>query len=253
MREEKRKHPRAELSKKSKARFKVPNQLDLALASIKNVSGGGVCLLTPKSIDRGTILTLEFELPGETAGIVADAEVIWSDKLKLPVGGNAYQIGLKFIRIDEAKNDAIIKFVVRYLRSKVTSEIETEKKHVKRKYTILVVDDDSVTRKVVRDVFKDEFEVLIAKEGHEGVQIAMEKQPDLILLDIIMPDFDGFSTLMMLKDFPETKNIPVIMLSVVRERGKIFQALREGATDYLLKPFTTEQIVEKIKSFLYKT
>ncbi|MFH1537937.1 MAG: response regulator [bacterium] len=253
MTNEKRKYERAELGKKSAANFKVPNQLDLALASIKNISSGGVCLLTSKEIEKGTVLTLEFQLPGEAVSIVADGEVIWSEELEVPIEKNTHQMGLKFVRIDENKKEAITNFVVRYLRGKVTSEIEKEKRHIKRKYCMLIIDDDKVTRQVVRNVFEDEFEVLAAGDGHEGVKLAKDNQPDLILLDIIMPDFDGFSTLMMLKDFPETKDIPVIMLSVIRDRGKIFQALREGATDYLLKPFTTEKIVEKIRSFLYKT
>ncbi|MEW5945233.1 MAG: response regulator [bacterium] len=246
---EKREYPRAEL-KKAKARYKVPNQLEIGLATIKNISGGGVCLLTDREIPAGATVVLEFALPGDTTSIVAEAEVVWRDEMSAPTE-HKYQMGMKFVKIDAGKKSEITSFVVRYLRSKVSKEIEPEKKHERRKHSILAVDDDKVTLKVIRDIFRDEFEVFTASDGHAGVEMAREKRPDLILLDIVMPDFDGFSALTLLKDFPETKDIPVIMLSVIREKSKIFHALREGAKDYILKPFTTENLVARIRSIIY--
>lgn len=249
--EDKREFPRIELTKKGKAKFKVPNQMDLGLASIKNISGGGVCLLTTRPLDVTTIITIEFNIPGESESILADGEIVWVDIINPPVNQFTHQLGIRFIRIDDRKKEAVTRFVVRYLKSKVSDGVATAKKRDKKRHSILIIDDDKVTRRVVNEVFSDQFEVFTAANGLAGVEIAKDKRPDLILLDIIMPDFDGFSTLMMLKDFPETCDIPVIMLSVVRDKGAIFQALREGATDYLLKPFTSEKIVDKITSTIY--
>ena len=142
--------------------------------------------------------------------------------------------------------------MVKRLKERVREELERVKpqKEYKRR-SILVIDDDKVTLSMVKEVFSDEFNVVTARDGHEGIEKAIEWRPDIILLDIIMPDMDGFSTLMLLKDIDETRDIPVMMFSVVREKSKIFQAIRDGAQDFILKPFTPESLLVKIRKTLY--
>ena len=82
------------------------------------------------------------------------------------------------------------------------------------KRNVLVIDDnEDILRLVEATLQRSEFKVLKASGGREGIQIAREQKPDLILLDIMMPDVDGFMTSNFLKQYPETKNIPIIFLT----------------------------------------
>lgn len=111
---------------------------------------------------------------------------------------------------------------------------------------ILAVDDDPVVLEAVNISLGDKYNVLVASDGHEGIQLAEAQIPDLIILDIMMPGFDGFSTLMLIKESEVTKDIPVIMLTAVGKKEKILAAFRDGATDYILKPFKADILIEKV-------
>ena len=235
------------------AKFRVPTKaMDIGMASIKNVSGGGLCLLTNDDLENGQIIQVEFKLTKDKINIIAMCEVVWVETMAEENVPFKFQVGIKFIEIDKSQQDEITNFVISRLKNRIKKELEKEQpKPGKERYTLLVVDDDKVTLSLISNVFGDEFNVITASDGHDGVQKALEWQPDLILLDIIMPDMDGFSTLLLLKDIEETKDIPVIMLSVVREKSKIFQAIREGATDFILKPFTAENLHVKIQKTIF--
>lgn len=114
--------------------------------------------------------------------------------------------------------------------------------------TILAVDDDPVVLEAVNEVFKSEYNILLAKDGHEAIEVAGDHEIDVILLDIMMPGFDGFSTLMLLKESERTRDIPVIMLTAVGKKEKIIAAFRDGAAGYVLKPFKEETLRNKIDS-----
>lgn len=243
--EDKREYPRFDI--KAKAKFKAPIQMDISLATIKNISGGGLCILSEKKLDIGLVLSLEFQLPGDTAPIIASSEVRWVENLDIPVGKYNYRVGIGFREIKKSQQDKINKFVINRMKAQVKEKMG-DTIPGKKPLTILAVDDDKVTLQTIKSVFEDSFTVIIASDGHAGIELAREWRPDIILLDIIMPDMDGFSTLMMLKDFPETANIPVIMLSVIREKNKVFQAMQHGAKDYMIKPFTSESLIKKIQS-----
>jgi CheY-like chemotaxis protein len=250
---EKRQFPRFEL--KAPIKFKVPTQkMDISMASIKNISGGGLCLLVNQKVAFGQMLQVEFVLPHDKTNVIAMCEVVWVDVLgEESEGGYKYQLGIKFVEIDKQQQKAINRFVVHRLKARVREELQQVLPAQKesRRQKILVVDDDKVTLGMVKEVFSDEFDVITAHDGHEGIEKAREWRPDIILLDIIMPDMDGFSTLMLLKDIEETRDIPVMMFSVVREKSKIFQAIRDGAQDFILKPFTPENLLVKIRKTLY--
>ncbi len=118
--------------------------------------------------------------------------------------------------------------------------------------TVLVIDDDVVLRKSVEQVLLDEYNVLTAGDTHEAMLLLMEMQQrvDLILLDVMMPGFDGFSTLLLLKDDDKTRSIPVLMLSAVGKKEKIISAFRGGASGYMLKPFDENLLKRKISEIL---
>lgn len=122
----------------------------------------------------------------------------------------------------------------------------------KNKQKILVVEDDSMISSMYKTKFvADGFEVFVADNGVNGLELAKTAKPDIVMLDIILPQLDGFSVLEQIKKDKATKNIPVIMLTNLgtdedKEKGKIM-----GAADYLVKAsLTPGQISEKIKQVL---
>jgi len=116
--------------------------------------------------------------------------------------------------------------------------------------TILTVDDDPVIREAVNHFLSDEYNILVAEDGHEAYQLTLEQSVDLILLDIMMPGFDGFSTLLLLKNDVATRGIPIVMLTAVGRKEKVIAAFRDGASGYVLKPFDKDTLKRKIEAVL---
>jgi len=111
------------------------------------------------------------------------------------------------------------------------------------KPVILFVDDDENIRSLVRYNLKlDGFKVLLAENGVQGFEMAREHVPDLILLDVMMPEQDGLETLVDLKDHPETKHIVIVMLTAKSLVGDMEKAYALGAEHYICKPFEPEEL-----------
>lgn len=111
---------------------------------------------------------------------------------------------------------------------------------------ILSVDDSRTIRLIVGRAFKPyDVTLLEAANGEEGLAVAAHDRPDLIILDVTMPVMDGVAMLAKLKEDPDLKAIPVIMLTAESGRENVLQISRLGALDYLVKPFKEEQIIEK--------
>ena len=117
---------------------------------------------------------------------------------------------------------------------------------------ILIVEDDKFLRELImQKVDKEGYEAIGAMDGEEGLKMAGEIQPALILLDLILPTMDGFEVLRKLKEQETTKNIPVIILSNLGEKEDIDKGIQLGAQDYMIKAhFTPGEITEKIKSIV---
>ena len=112
---------------------------------------------------------------------------------------------------------------------------------------ILSVDDSKTIRMIVKRTFAPyEATVLEAGNGEEGLATAAAEKPDLIILDITMPVMDGVTMLGKLKEDPELKGIPVIMLTAESGRENVTFIAKLGVRDYLVKPFKDEQLVEKV-------
>ena len=95
------------------------------------------------------------------------------------------------------------------------------------------------------------FEVSLASDGEKGLKLIKEKNPDLVLLDIIMPKMDGFEVLKQIKADKKTKSIPVILLTNLSQKDEVKKGLELGAVDYLIKAhFMPSEVVKKIKSAL---
>jgi len=121
-----------------------------------------------------------------------------------------------------------------------------------KQITILVVEDEVNVRKILEYNLKlDGFDVYLAEDGTSGLKLAREKQPDLILLDWMMPGMDGLQVLSKLKQDERTCEIPVFMLTAKGMMTEVGRALYEGADDYITKPFDPrelgEQLMQKMK------
>jgi len=117
---------------------------------------------------------------------------------------------------------------------------------------ILIIEDEEALRRVLQEKLqKSGFEVSAAKDGVEGWDMAKSKNPDIILLDLILPKRSGFDVLEMLKKDTELKNIPVFILSNLAEDESLKKALAMGAEDYFVKTqHPINEVVEKVKTRL---
>ncbi|MBN1779015.1 MAG: response regulator [Candidatus Buchananbacteria bacterium] len=122
----------------------------------------------------------------------------------------------------------------------------------KRKIKVLVVEDDpSISDLYHERLVEDGYQVFAAHNGHDGFVLAQSKKPDLILLDIIMPDVDGYEMLQELKTSQSTKNTPVIIFSNLSQREEIEKGLKLGASDFIIKTSVTPtQMAKKVEEFL---
>jgi DNA-binding response OmpR family regulator len=116
---------------------------------------------------------------------------------------------------------------------------------------ILVVDDDPEVREFVKTHLEQEgFEVEVAVSGREALDLAAERPPALVLLDVMMPGMDGLTTLRHLRNDVPTANIPVVMLTAKPQAADRVKGLDLGADDYITKPFETEELVARVRSVI---
>jgi len=117
---------------------------------------------------------------------------------------------------------------------------------------ILIIEDDKFLRDLIQQkLHKEGFVTSIAIDGEEGVKSAQSEQPQLVLLDLILPGIDGFEVLKKLKADPKTATIPIIVLSNLGQKEDMDRTLKGGAEDFMVKAhFTPSEIVEKVRSML---
>ncbi len=122
------------------------------------------------------------------------------------------------------------------------------------KKRVLIVDDSSVMRKIVgrtlRQAGLELEEVLEANDGAEGLAILQEKTVDLILSDINMPTMDGLEFVRQLQPIENAKGVPVVMITTEGSEARVVEAISHGARAYIRKPFTADQIKEKVVPLL---
>ncbi len=116
---------------------------------------------------------------------------------------------------------------------------------------ILVIEDEAPIRDKLVTVLKYEnFEVIDAPNGREGVVSARENRPDLIICDVLMPDMSGYGALAALRDNPDTSAIPVIFLTAAASRADMRKGMELGADDYITKPYTVEELLAAVRTRL---
>lgn len=114
---------------------------------------------------------------------------------------------------------------------------------------ILVVEDEPDIQKIMRLslMVVGCYDVLIASSGAEALEVAVRQSPDLILLDVMLPEQDGYEIYAWLKQDPRTQDIPVIFISAKAQRAEVAYGLQLGAIGYIIKPFDPLQLPKQIK------
>ena len=121
------------------------------------------------------------------------------------------------------------------------------------KEKILIVDDDHDVVEILRSLLSYKgFTVVAVYDGASALSKVKEEKPDLVVLDIMMPGMDGYNVCETIKTDPETKNIPVIMLTAKDMFGDVEKALEKKADWYIAKPYDSKYLVDKINQFLSK-
>ena len=118
-------------------------------------------------------------------------------------------------------------------------------------HRVLIVDDEPhMLRLTELSLKKGGFEILIGRNGREALEIAARERPDLIVMDVVMPELDGLTALRQLKENPDTATIPVIMLTMRGQALARQEAEKSGAAIYITKPYSPSQLLAEAKRIL---
>ena len=116
---------------------------------------------------------------------------------------------------------------------------------------ILIIDDSPTEIHVLKGMLeKNGFETLTAESGEEGIELARSEKPDLVLMDVVMPGLNGFQATRQLTRDEETSSIPVIICTTKDQETDKVWGKRQGARDYITKPVSEKELVDKIRSTL---
>jgi DNA-binding response OmpR family regulator len=116
---------------------------------------------------------------------------------------------------------------------------------------ILIVDDSETMLKVAQMMLaKEPYEVVIARDGAEGVARALETNPDLILMDVMMPNMTGFEALRALRNNSQTSTVPIVMVTTQAEVESIETGYVSGCNDYIVKPVDSVELIAKVRNLL---
>lgn len=119
-----------------------------------------------------------------------------------------------------------------------------------RRYSVLIVEDNPDMQDYLVQLLGADYECLVAGNGADGFEMALEQIPDIVVSDVLMPEMDGFELTQALKEDQRTSHIPIIMLTALSDRESRLKGLREKADDYLIKPFDDEELILRIANQL---
>ena len=119
---------------------------------------------------------------------------------------------------------------------------------------ILVVDDDAAINELIKvNLELAYYKVITALDGNKGYALAKQEMPDLIILDVMMPEVDGYTVAKRIRENPATKDIPIIMLTALGMLQNKAEGFNIGVDDYLVKPFEMEELLMRVKALLKRT
>ncbi len=119
---------------------------------------------------------------------------------------------------------------------------------------ILVAEDEKDIRELIAFTLRFAgFDVLMATNGAEAVEVAKAEKPDLVILDVRMPKMSGYEACRQLKENPQTASLPVVFLSAKGQDSEIQQGLASGAEEYILKPFAPDELIQQVRDILNRS
>jgi len=116
--------------------------------------------------------------------------------------------------------------------------------------TIIIVDDEKANRKMLKELLCDEAKIIFAKSGQQALELAVKHQPDLMLLDVVMPDLSGFEVIEILKNDESTINISVIFITGLANSDDEERGFSLGGCDYIYKPFKSNLVIARVMMHL---
>jgi YesN/AraC family two-component response regulator len=115
---------------------------------------------------------------------------------------------------------------------------------------LLIVDDEPDIRLLLKTVFQSDYTIIEAEDGQEGIQMALQHMPNIIISDIMMPNLDGFELCKQLKLASTTSHIPIVLLTAKTDDASKLHGLQLGATDFISKPFLVEELKSKMNNLI---
>ena len=116
---------------------------------------------------------------------------------------------------------------------------------------ILLVDDSETVLQMEQMILaKSSYELILARDGEEGVAKALATQPDLILMDVVMPKMNGFEAMKQLRENAQTRSVPIVMVTSKAEAESMETGYQTGCSDYIIKPIDRLELVTKVKNLL---
>jgi len=135
--------------------------------------------------------------------------------------------------------------ILRFVEIAEAAAVQTWPRNGARR--VVVADDDATTIVMISTILRHfKFECLVAHDGKEALEMARQKNPALVLLDVSMPQMDGFEALTALRTDMTTRNTPVILISAHRDEAQVVKGFNLGADDYLTKPFNSGELIARI-------
>jgi YesN/AraC family two-component response regulator len=133
------------------------------------------------------------------------------------------------------------------IETEPNDELDSGEKNI---HSILLVEDNREMQKYIRQMLNDDYRVLVAGNGSQGLEMANELYPDLVISDVMMPGIDGFELCKRIKEDVRTSHIPVILLTALSDTDKKISGLKTGANAYITKPFENKLLKAQINNLL---
>ena len=163
-----------------------------------------------------------------------------------------YQVGAAdFLSKPFNKEELYCRTTHQLILSKLAKIVPTEQRDDKKKKKILIVDDVSLNVLFAKVLFnKEGYDVCTADSGQKCIELAQREPPDIILLDIMLPDLNGYDVAKLLKKDPKTWDIPILFLTALNAPSDLVHGFQAGASDFISKPFSKEELVMRVNKIL---
>ena len=124
---------------------------------------------------------------------------------------------------------------------------------MEKKQLILLIDDDEIHLEIAKNILKSKYEIITAKSGKNALEVLIKgTTPNLILLDILMPNMDGWETFNRIRGISLLKDVPIVFLTSLNEKAEKERAREMGASDFITKPFQTDDMLKRIEIAINK-